>query len=214
MTSPTGIQEINRLDGVALERRRARRGGAPLRERWREVRAAWASIRSCSATSAGARCRRTDFPELGERIEGKVRDCYVRGRPARTLVAQRPHQLLRRGRRHDPVQGPGAEPARRLLVREDARASRPTTCSRCPTPCVTVARECAPLPVEFVFRAYLTGVDEHVDLARLRGRRAAVLRPPPARRPAQAPAPARAAAHADDEGRAGRARRAHLARGS
>ena len=34
----------------------------------------------------------------------------------------RPHLLLRRGGRHDPAEGPGAEPARGLLVREDARA--------------------------------------------------------------------------------------------
>ena len=70
--------------------------------------------------------------------------------PRRALRGQGPRQLLarwpahhrglgslervRRGARHDPVQGPGAEPAGAVLVRGDQAAGRRTTCSARPTP--------------------------------------------------------------------------------
>ena len=52
---------------------------------------------------------------------------------SRTLDRHRPHQRLRRRARHDPLQGPGAEPDGGVLVRGDRRPRSPTTSSACPT---------------------------------------------------------------------------------
>ena len=99
----------------------------------------------------------TNFPELGEKYEGKVRDCYVRdGR--RTLIATDPDQRLRRRARDDSVQGARAEPDGRILVRGDRRP-RSEPRHQCPrSDGDRRAGKCQLLPVEFVMRAYLTGV--------------------------------------------------------
>ena len=73
----------------------------------------------------------TDFPELGEKYEGKVRDCYVRD-GKRTLIVDRPHQRLRRRAGDDPVQGPGAEPDGRRSGSRRPRTWSRTTSSTCP----------------------------------------------------------------------------------
>jgi phosphoribosylaminoimidazole-succinocarboxamide synthase len=99
---------------------------------------------------------RTDFHELGTRIEGKVRDCYVSaGR--RTLVASDRISCF------DVVVG--TIPFKGQVLNEIAAFWFQKTASvaanhllEVPDPCVTVARECRPLPVEFVYRGYLTGV--------------------------------------------------------
>ena len=109
-----------------------------------------------SARQLGKTLDATDFPELGDKYEGKVRDCYIARRPAHHR-RHRSHQRLRRGAGHHPVQGAGAEPDGRLLVRGDRRPG-PNHVISVPDPQVMVARECKLLPVEFVMRAYLTGV--------------------------------------------------------
>ena len=63
-----------------------------------------------------------------------------------------------RDHRRRAVQGPGAQPARRLVVRATPPTSSPTTSSTLPDPNVLVARAAQPLPVEVIVRGYITGV--------------------------------------------------------
>jgi phosphoribosylaminoimidazole-succinocarboxamide synthase len=98
----------------------------------------------------------TDFPELGEKYEGKVRDSYVRD-GKRTLVA------TDRLSAFDVVLG--TIPFKGQVLNEmaafwfEATADiAPNHVINVPDPAVMVARECKLLPVEFVMRAYLTGV--------------------------------------------------------
>ena len=123
---------------------------------------------------------RTDFSGLGRRIEGKVRDCYVAA-DRRTLVASDRISCFDVVVGTIPFKGQVLNQIAAFWFEKTA-AVAPNHVIAVPDPCVTVARECRPLPVEFVYRGYLTGVIEHVDLARLRGGRAALLRTPPARR--------------------------------
>jgi phosphoribosylaminoimidazole-succinocarboxamide synthase len=98
----------------------------------------------------------TDFPELGEKYEGKVRDCYVRD-GQRTLIA------TDRISAFDVVLG--TIPFKGQVLNQmaafwfEATADLvPNHVINVPDPTVTVARECQLLPVEFVMRSYLTGV--------------------------------------------------------
>jgi phosphoribosylaminoimidazole-succinocarboxamide synthase len=98
----------------------------------------------------------TDFPELGEKHEGKVRDSYVRD-GKRTLIA------TDRLSAFDVVLG--TIPFKGQVLNEmaafwfEATADiAPNHVINVPDPTVMVARECKLLPVEFVMRAYLTGV--------------------------------------------------------
>jgi phosphoribosylaminoimidazole-succinocarboxamide synthase len=98
----------------------------------------------------------TSFPELGDKYEGKVRDCYVRdGR--RVLIA------TDRISAFDVVLG--TIPFKGQVLNQmasfwfEATADLvPNHVINVPDPAVTVARECELLPVEFVMRAYMTGV--------------------------------------------------------
>jgi phosphoribosylaminoimidazole-succinocarboxamide synthase len=106
-----------------------------------------------------AQCERTldttDLPGLGRRIQGKVRDCYVKdGR--RTLVA------TDRVSAFDVVLGtiPWKGQVLNQLAAfwfERTAGIAPNHVLTVPDPNVTVARECRILPVEFVVRAYLSG---------------------------------------------------------
>src|SRR2546423_2818980 len=99
---------------------------------------------------------RTDLPELGAKYEGKVRDCYVQdGR--RTIV------VTDRLSAFDVVLG--TIPFKGQVLNQmaafwfEATADlAPNHVINVPDPQVMVARECRLLPVEFVMRAYLTGV--------------------------------------------------------
>ncbi len=107
-------------------------------------------------SQCGRTIESTDLPALGQPIRGKVRDCYVRdGR--RTLIA------TDRISAFDVVLG--TIPFKGQVLNELAafwfertRPIAPNHVIEVPDPCVTIARECRLLPVEFVFRAYLTGV--------------------------------------------------------
>jgi len=98
----------------------------------------------------------TDFPELGAKYEGKVRDCYMRdGR--RTIV------VTDRLSAFDVVLGTipfkGQVLNRMAAFWFEATADlAPNHVINVPDPTVMVARECKLLPVEFVMRDYLTGV--------------------------------------------------------
>jgi phosphoribosylaminoimidazole-succinocarboxamide synthase len=99
---------------------------------------------------------RTDFPELGAKYEGKVRDCYIHdGR--RTIV------VTDRLSAFDVVLGTipfkGQVLNRMAAFWFEATADlAPNHVINVPDPTVMVARECKILPVEFVMRSYLTGV--------------------------------------------------------
>ncbi len=105
-------------------------------------------------------CRRTldatELPGLGRRIEGKVRDNYVSdGR--RTIV------VTDRVSCFDVVVG--TLPFKGQVLNQVAafwfdrtRGIAPNHLLSVPDPCVSVVSECEPLPVEFVWRAHLTGV--------------------------------------------------------
>jgi phosphoribosylaminoimidazole-succinocarboxamide synthase len=104
-------------------------------------------------------CRRTlqrsDFPELGERIEGKVRDCFVKG-DRRYLIASDRISCFDVVVGTIPFKGQVLNQLAAFWF-EKTRGVAPNHVIEVPDPMVTVARECAPVPIEFVFRAYLTG---------------------------------------------------------
>jgi len=93
-----------------------------------------------------------------ERYDGKVRDCYIdRERGERIIV------VTDRLSAFDAVVGtiPSKGQVLNQLATfwfEKTAAIAPNHMLRVPDPNVMIARECAPLPVELVMRAYLTGV--------------------------------------------------------
>ncbi|HEX3697409.1 MAG TPA: phosphoribosylaminoimidazolesuccinocarboxamide synthase [Polyangia bacterium] len=99
---------------------------------------------------------RTHFPELGAKYEGKVRDCY-------TLDGRRTIVVTDRLSAFDVVLGTipfkGQVLNRMAAFWFEATANlAPNHVINVPDPTVMVARECQLLPVEFVMRAYMTGV--------------------------------------------------------
>jgi phosphoribosylaminoimidazole-succinocarboxamide synthase len=98
----------------------------------------------------------TDFPELGAKYEGKVRDCYVADGKRILIVTDRLSAF-------DVVLG--TIPFKGQVLNQmaafwfEATADLvPNHVINVPDPSVMVARECQLLPVEFVMRAYMTGV--------------------------------------------------------
>ncbi len=99
---------------------------------------------------------RTHFPELGAKYEGKVRDCY-------TLDGRRTIIVTDRLSAFDVVLGTipfkGQVLNRMAAFWFESTANlAPNHVINVPDPTVMVARECQLLPVEFVMRAYITGV--------------------------------------------------------
>jgi phosphoribosylaminoimidazole-succinocarboxamide synthase len=117
-----------------------------------------ADLRACLRAPLAA----TPWTTIGgrrlERYDGKVRDCYIdRERGERIIV------VTDRLSAFDAVVG--LIPAKGQVLNQLAgfwfeRTAHlaPNHMIRMPDPNVMVARECAPLPVELVMRAYLTGV--------------------------------------------------------
>ena len=99
---------------------------------------------------------KTSFAELGSKYEGKVRDCYVADGRRAIVVTDRLSAF-------DVVLGTipfkGQVLNRMAAFWFEATADlAPNHVINVPDPTVMVARECNLLPVEFVMRAYLTGV--------------------------------------------------------
>ena len=97
----------------------------------------------------------TDFDALGERFEGKVRDSYVSGKRRFIIVTDRVSCFDR---------VVGTLPFKGQVLNQTAafwfertRAIAPNHLLEVPDPNVSIVRECRPLPVEFVYRGYLTG---------------------------------------------------------
>lgn len=100
--------------------------------------------------------RGTNFPELGERLEGKVRDIYLQ--PQRVvLIATDRHSSFDRIIAYIPGKG---EVLNRLSAFWFEKTSDliPNHVLAVPDPNVTVAKRCRPLPIEAVMRGYLSGV--------------------------------------------------------
>lgn len=98
----------------------------------------------------------TDFPELGEKYEGKVRDVYVRdGR--RTLITSDRVSAFDRVLGLIPYKGQVLNQLSAWWFEKTAALARNHVIS-VPDPNVTIAHEAEPLPVEVVVRGYITGV--------------------------------------------------------
>ena len=99
---------------------------------------------------------KTDFPMLGEKYEGKVRDNYTKNGKRIIIVSDRLSAF-------DvvlctiPFKG---QVLNQLAAHwfEETKAMAPNHIIDVPDPVVTRAVECQPLPVEMVVRGYLTGV--------------------------------------------------------
>ena len=99
---------------------------------------------------------RTDLP-LGRKVEGKVRDSYLPGDGTRVLVTTDRISAFDRVLGTLPFKGQVLNQLSAWWF-ETTREVAPNHLIDVPDPCVTRARECAPLPVEWVMRAYVTGV--------------------------------------------------------
>jgi len=104
----------------------------------------------------GKTLSRTDFPTLGTKYEGKVRDCYTKGERRTIVVTDRLSAF-------DVVLG--TIPFKGQVLNQMAAYWFEVTSSLVPNhvvsvpdPNVMIAEECTLLPVEFVMRSYLTGV--------------------------------------------------------
>ncbi len=100
---------------------------------------------------------RTDFPSLGSKYEGKVRDCYMTDDNRRIIV------VSDRISAFDVVLG--TLPFKGQVLNQIAqywfevtKDVAPNHMLDVPDPNVMVGRECRPLKAEFVMRSYLTGV--------------------------------------------------------
>jgi phosphoribosylaminoimidazole-succinocarboxamide synthase len=97
----------------------------------------------------------TDFTGLGTRIEGKVRDSYVQG-GRRVLIATDRVSAFDRVFGTIPLKGQVLNQTAAFWF-EKTRGVAPNHLLSVPDPCVSIVRECALLPIEFVVRGYLTG---------------------------------------------------------
>jgi phosphoribosylaminoimidazole-succinocarboxamide synthase len=98
----------------------------------------------------------TTLPALGDPVRGKVRDSYVRG-DRRILVTTDRISAFDRVLGTIPYKGAVLNLISRFWF--DRTADRvPNHVIDVPHPNVLVARNCTPLPVEMVVRAYITGV--------------------------------------------------------
>jgi phosphoribosylaminoimidazole-succinocarboxamide synthase len=110
-------------------------------------------LRDALATTLG----RTDLDALGTKYEGKVRDNYTTADGRRFIVVTDRISAFDRVLGTLPLKG-------QILNRlasfwfEKTKDVAPNHVIDVPDPNVLVARECEPLPVELVMRAYVTGV--------------------------------------------------------
>ncbi|MCP4005961.1 MAG: phosphoribosylaminoimidazolesuccinocarboxamide synthase [bacterium] len=98
----------------------------------------------------------TDLPELGERTVGKVRDNYVKG-DVRTIVVSDRISCFDVVVGTIPFKGQVLNQLAAFWF-EKTRGIAQNHVIDVPDPCVTTCRECELLPVEFVWRGYLTGI--------------------------------------------------------
>ena len=100
---------------------------------------------------------RTDLFELGAKVEGKVRDSYLPGDGRRILVTTDRISAFDRVLGTLPFKGQVLNQLSAWWF-DETRSVAENHLLSVPDPSVSIARECEPLPVEWVVRAYLTGV--------------------------------------------------------
>jgi phosphoribosylaminoimidazole-succinocarboxamide synthase len=98
---------------------------------------------------------RTNLPALGKRIEGKVRDSYVKD-DRRTIVVSDRVSCFDRVVGTIPLKGQVLNQAAAFWFDKMSDIAAHHLIS-VPDPCVSIVKECETLPVEFVYRGYLTG---------------------------------------------------------
>lgn len=98
----------------------------------------------------------TDFPQLGQKYEGKVRDVYV-GHGRRILITTDRVSAFDRVLGLIPYKGQVLNQLSAWWFQQTAAIARNHLIS-VPDPNVTIAHEAEPLPVEVVVRGYITGV--------------------------------------------------------
>ena len=113
--------------------------------------------RALARAQLGATLERTDLDALGPKYEGKVRDNYVTADGRRVLVATDRLSAFDRVLTTIPFKGQVVNQMAQYWFEETAELA-PNHVLSVPDPVVTVARECTPLKVELIMRAYLTGV--------------------------------------------------------
>ncbi|HWM87724.1 MAG TPA: phosphoribosylaminoimidazolesuccinocarboxamide synthase, partial [Kofleriaceae bacterium] len=99
----------------------------------------------------------TDLPGLGDRYEGKVRDCYTTRDGRRIIVVSDRLSAFDRVITTIPSKGQVLNQIAQHWFAETAHIA-PNHVLEVPDPNVMVGVECVPLKVELVMRAYLTGV--------------------------------------------------------
>ncbi|MBI4509154.1 MAG: phosphoribosylaminoimidazolesuccinocarboxamide synthase [Deltaproteobacteria bacterium] len=99
----------------------------------------------------------TNFSSLGKKYEGKVRDCYTTSDAKRIIIVSDRISAFDVVLGTIPFKGQVLNQIARYWFEETARVA-PNHVISVPDPNVMIARECTLLPVEFVMRAYLTGV--------------------------------------------------------
>ncbi|MDH5492088.1 MAG: phosphoribosylaminoimidazolesuccinocarboxamide synthase [Myxococcales bacterium] len=99
----------------------------------------------------------TDLDDLGTKYEGKVRDNYTTGDGRRIIVVTDRISAFDRVIGTLPFKGQVLNQLAGWWF-EETRELVPNHMISVPDPCVMIARECEPLPVEMVMRSYVTGV--------------------------------------------------------
>lgn len=98
----------------------------------------------------------TNFQGLGRKYAGKVRDCYIPGDGRRIIVVTDRISAFDRPLGTLPLKGQLLNHVARFWF-DKTRHIAPNHLLETPDPNVMIGRECQPLPVEMVVRAYLTG---------------------------------------------------------
>lgn len=98
----------------------------------------------------------TDFPNLGRKYAGKVRDCYTTADGRRILIITDRISAFDRSLGVLPLKGQILNTVARFWF-ERTKHLVPNHVLEVPDPNVMIALECEPLPVEMVLRGYLTG---------------------------------------------------------
>ncbi len=98
----------------------------------------------------------TSLDALGQKYRGKVRDCYTTDKGERVIVVTDRISAFDRVLGTLPLKGQILNSVARWWF-EKTKELVPNHVISTPDPNVMIAKECTPLPVEMVMRAYLTG---------------------------------------------------------
>jgi phosphoribosylaminoimidazole-succinocarboxamide synthase len=115
-----------------------------------------AARRALLTAQLGKTLDKTDFPTLGEKYEGKVRDNYTKD-GLRTIIVSDRLSAFDTVLATIPCKGQVVNQLAQYWF-EETRQIAPNHVVKVPDPNVTIARECVPVQAEFIMRGYLTGV--------------------------------------------------------